>query len=340
MSRRLTPNERDRRELEALHRLAVELPRATSLVGVTDMLATELVVGIDRISGCTISSWHPGADELHILSVNEEARGIVESFRGEVFPLTDWPQSRLLLEEGRAYCEYHHDDPDWNDAVLEQLAQWGWQSWVALPLVVENRSVGLVEVADYASNERWSAREIAFCQTVCSHAAMAVRNAQLHNDLRRQSQHDALTGLLTHRGLHELVESELAAAQLRGGDLSVVTIDLDDFRLVNDREGHLAGDRLLRRVAETLREECGGERAAGRVGGDGFVVVLPGVGDGAETVARHLVAQIGRRTGTSASAGVARMRPDELDAISLIDRANRGLAAAKQAGKDTFRLSA
>ena len=340
MSRRLTPNQRDRRELELLHRLAVELPRATSLVGMTDMLAAELVHGIDRISECTISSWHTGDDELHILSVCEESRGIVESYRGEVFSLVDWPQNRALLEEGRAYCEYHHDDADWTSTVRGQLAEWGWRSWIALPLVVENRSVGLIEVADYVANERWSAREIAFCQTVSGHAAMAMRNAELHDSLRRQVQHDALTGLLTHRGLHELVERELAAAQLRGGDLSVIAIDLDDFRLVNDREGHLAGDRLLRRVAETLREECREGEAAGRVGGDGFVVVLPGVGDDAETVARRLVAQIGRRTGTSASAGIARMRPDELDAISLIERADRGLSEAKQAGKDTFRRSA
>ncbi|HET7428025.1 MAG TPA: sensor domain-containing diguanylate cyclase [Gaiellales bacterium] len=340
MSRRLTPNQRDRRELEALHRLAVELPRAASLVAATDMLAEELVQGIDRITECTISSWQTGDDNLRILSVYEEGRGAVESFRGQVFPLTDWPQSRTLLEEGRAYCEYHHDDADWSQSVREQLAEWGWRSWIALPLVVESRSVGLIEVADYGSNERWSAREIAFCQTVSSHAAMAIRNAELHDSLRRQVQHDALTGLLTHRGLHELVEAELAAAQLRGGHLSVIAIDLDDFRLVNDREGHLAGDRLLRRVAETLREQCREGEAAGRVGGDGFVVVLPGVGDEAETVARRLAAEIGRRTGTSASAGIARMRPDELDAISLIERANRGLAEAKQAGKDTFRLSA
>ena len=340
MSRRLTPNQRDRRELEALHRLAVQLPRATSLVGATDMLAEQLVLGIDRINECTISSWHTGDDNLHILSVFEEGRGIVESFRGEVFPLTDWPQNRTLLEEGRAYCEYHHDDADWSSSVLSQLAEWGWRSWIALPLVVENRSVGLIEVSDHASNERWSAREIAFCQTVSSHAAMAIRNAQLHDTLRRQVQHDALTGLLTHRGVHELVETELAAAQLRGGDLSVIAIDLDDFRLVNDREGHLAGDRLLRRVAETLREECRESEAVGRVGGDGFVVVLPGVGEESETIARRLVAQVGRRTGTSASAGIARMRPDELDAISLIERANRGLAEAKHSGKDTFRMSA
>jgi diguanylate cyclase (GGDEF)-like protein len=340
MSRRLTPTQRDRRELQVLHRLAVELPRATSLVGITDMLAAELVQGIDRISECTISSWNPDADELRILSVYEESRAIVESYRGEVFSLSDWPQNRSLLEEGRAYCEYHHDDADWTTTVRGQLAEWGWSSWVALPLVVENRSVGLIEVADYAGNERWSAREIAFCQTVCSHAAMAIRNAQLHDTLRRQVQQDALTGLLTHRGVHELVETELAAAQLRGGEVSVIAIDLDDFQLVNDREGHLAGDRLLRRVAETLREECREGQAAGRVGGDAFLIVLPGVGHEAETIARRLVAQIGRRTGTSASAGVARMRPDELDAISLIERANRGLAEAKQAGKDTFRLSA
>jgi diguanylate cyclase (GGDEF)-like protein len=340
MSRRLTPNQSDRRELEMLHRLAVQLPRATSLVGITDMLAAELVQGIERIDECTISSWSAGADELRILSVYEESRSIVESYRGEVFPLADWPQNRSLLEEGRAYCEYHHDDADWTTTVRGQLAEWGWCSWVALPLVVENRSVGLIEVADYVGNERWSAREIAFCQTVCSHAAMAIRNAELHDSLRRQVQQDALTGLLTHRGVHELVETELAAAQLRGGALSVIAIDLDDFRLVNDRDGHLAGDRLLRRVAETLREECREGQAAGRVGGDGFLIVLPGVGEEAERVARRLVAEIGRRTGTSASAGVARMRPDELDAVSLVECANRGLAEAKRSGKDTFRLSA
>jgi diguanylate cyclase (GGDEF)-like protein len=340
VSRRFAPKDRDRRELEVLHRLAVELPRAGSLIAVTDLLATELVQGVERMSECTISSWSSGDDALRILSVHEEGRGIVETFRGDRFPLTDWPQNRTLLEEGRAFCEYHHDDPDWNDVVRAQLAEWGWRSWVALPLVVENRSVGLIEAADYAGDERWSPRDIAFCQTISSHAAMAMRNAELHDHVRRQVLQDALTGLLNHRGLHERVEAELATAQLRGGKLAVIAIDLDDFRMVNDREGHLAGDRMLRRVAETLREECREGDAAGRVGGDGFVLVLPGLGEEAEDVAQRLVGQIGRRTGISVSAGVASMRADELDAISLIERAGRGLAEAKLAGKDTFRLSA
>ncbi|HEY0388305.1 MAG TPA: sensor domain-containing diguanylate cyclase [Gaiellales bacterium] len=340
MTRRFAPSQRDRRELEVLHRLAVELPRTSSLVSVTDMLATELVQGVERVSECTISSWSAEDDALLILSVYDEESGIVDSHRGDRFPLTDWPQNRTLLEEGRAFCEYHHDDPDWNDVVRGQVAEWGWRSWVALPLVVENRSVGLIEVADYAGDDRWSPRDVAFCQTISSHAAMAVRNAELHDHVRRQVLQDALTGLLNHRGLHERVEAELASAQLRGGELAVIAIDLDDFRMVNDREGHLAGDRMLRRVAETLREACREGDAAGRVGGDAFVLVLPGLGEEAEAVARRLVTQIARRTGTSVSAGVSSMRPGELDAISLIDRAHRGLAEAKLAGKDTFRLSA
>jgi diguanylate cyclase (GGDEF)-like protein len=340
MTRRFTPNDRDRHELEVLHRLAVELPRTLSLAGVTDMLAEQLVHATERAGECTISSWEKLTDKLTILSVYEEGVGIVESYRGEDFPLTDWPQSRQLLEDGSAYCEYHHDDADWNAVVTDQLVEWGWCSWIALPLVVENRSVGLIEVVDYAGNDRWSPRDIAFSQTIANQAAMAVRNAQLYEHLRRQVVHDPLTGLLNHRALYERVEAELAEAQLRGGDLSVIAIDLDDFRTINDRDGHLAGDRLLRRVAETLREQCRDGDVAGRVGGDGFILVLPGLGDEAASVAERLVARIAHSAGTSASAGVARMRPGELDAASLIERANRGLVEAKQAGKDTFRLSA
>ena len=61
---------------------------------------------------------------------------------------------------------------------------------MALPLVVEKRSVGLIELVDYQSDERWSPRDIAFCQTIATQAALAVRNAQLYEDLRRQVEHD------------------------------------------------------------------------------------------------------------------------------------------------------
>jgi diguanylate cyclase (GGDEF)-like protein len=340
MTRRFIPNDRDRRELEMLHRLAVELPRSLSVTGVTDLLAEHLVTAIDRAWECTISSWLPEQDALSILSVYERDRGIVEFYRGQLFDLSDWPQNRALLAESRAYCEYERDDPDWTEDVRGQIEEWGWQAWIALPLVVENRSVGLIELADYAGDERWSPRDIALSQTIAHQAALAVRNAQLYEHLRKQVEHDPLTGLLNHRALYDRVEAELAEASVAGAPLSVIVIDLDDFKTVNDREGHLAGDQLLRRTAETLREACRGDDAVGRVGGDEFVLVMPGTGDEACAIAERLVARILERAGTSASAGVARMRPGELDAASLIDRADRGLREAKRSGKDTFRLSA
>jgi len=340
MTRRFKPPDRDRQDLEVLHRLAGELPRVLSVTGVTDLLAEHLVLAIDRVDECTISSWQTDIDALDILSVFERDKGIVQHYRGQRFPLTDWSANRTLLTESRTYCEYDRDDPDWNETVRAQLDEWGWQTWIALPLVVENRSVGLVELADYVGHERWSPRDIAFAQTIANQAAMAVRNAQLYEHLRRQVLHDPLTGLLNHRAVFERLEAELAEATVGCTPLAVIVLDLDDFKAVNDREGHLAGDRLLRRVAETLREASRENDAAGRIGGDEFVLLLPGMGEEAEAIAERLVARITADTGTSASAGVARMRPGELDATSLIDRADRALREAKRDGKDTYRLSA
>jgi diguanylate cyclase (GGDEF)-like protein len=337
---RFKPDDRDRRELEVLHRLAVELPRSLSVMSVTDTLARELVEAVDRANECTISSWVPEHDALDNLSVFERGAGITGEWRGHRYPLDDWPESRTLMEEGVAHREYRVDAPEWPDEVRAQIEAWRWSSWIGLPLVVEGRSVGLIELVDYTSLARWSPRDVAFAQTIASQAAMAVRNAQLYENLRTQVLSDALTGLLNHRAFYERVEGELAQAQRAGGELSVIAVDVDNFKSVNDRDGHIAGDRLLRRVAEVLRALCRETDAAGRVGGDEFLLVMPGLGAEAGAVARRVVEQTFARTGVRVSAGAACMKQSELDAASLIDRADAALLAAKAAGKGTLRLSA
>jgi len=214
--------------------------------------------------------------------------------------------------------------------VRDQLDEWGWQTWIALPLVVEARSVGLIEVVDYQSDERWSPHDIAFCQTIAGQAAMAVRSAQLHEGIRQQVLHDQLTGLLSHRGLHEQLEASLVAASAGGGELSVVAFDLDGFRAVNDRDGHAAGDLVLRRVADVLREESRDCDIAARIGGDEFLLVLPGVGGEGPAIAERVVRRMAERTGLSLSAGVAQAQPRELDARVLIDRAQGELLESRR----------
>ncbi|HEV8450335.1 MAG TPA: diguanylate cyclase [Gaiellales bacterium] len=340
MTRRLTQGDRNRRELEVLHRLAVELPRVPTVTGVTDLLAEHLVLATERAGECTISSWDAGRDRLTIMSCYELGTGIVEAQRGETFSLGDWPQSRALLAEGSAYGEYRCDDPAWNQRVLDQLNAWGWQTWIALPLVVEGRSVGLIEVIDRQTAERWSPRDIAFCQTIAGQAALTVRSAQLHEGIRRQVLHDQLTGLLSHRGMHEQLEASLVAANAGGGELSVVAFDLDGFRAVNDRDGQAAGDLVLRRVADVLREESRDCDIAARIGGDEFLLVLPGVGGVAgPAIADRVVSRMAKRTGVSLSAGVAQAQPGELDARVLIDRAQSALLESRRS-KGSRRRSA
>ena len=82
-------------------------------------------------------------------------------------------------------------DPELSSNDREVLELWGWRSMIELPLVVEGRSVGLIEVADYRSSRAWSQRDIAFCQTIASQAAMAVRNAQLYEGLQEQADRDS-----------------------------------------------------------------------------------------------------------------------------------------------------
>ena len=293
-----------------LHRLAVELPRTLTVTGVTDLLAEHLVLATQRAGECTISSWdavpRPAHDHVRTTSSAPASPRI-----SEVSSLC-WKTGRTAAPcwpKVPAYGEYRRDDPGWNQRVRDQLDEWGWQTWIALPLVVEARSVGLIEVVDHQSDERWSPHDIAFCQTIAGQAAMAVRSAQLHEGIRRQVLHDQLTGLLSHRGLHEQLEASLVATNAGGGELSVVAFDLDGFRAVNDRDGHAAGDLVLRRVADVLREESRDCDIAARIGGDEFLLVLPGVGGDGPAIADRVVRRMAERTGVSLSAGVAQAQP-------------------------------
>jgi diguanylate cyclase (GGDEF)-like protein len=340
VTRRFTQGDQNRRELEVLHRLAVELPRTLTMTGVTDLLAEHLVLATRRAGECTISSWDAGCDRLTIMSVYELGSGIVEVQRGEQFALDDWPHSRALLADGTAYGEYRRDDPAWNQRVRDQLDEWGWQTWIALPLAVEARSVGLIEVVDHQTDERWSPHDIAFCQTIASQAAMAVRNAQLYEDLQRRADRDSLTGLLNHRAFYERLGQELSRAQREGTRVGVMTLDLDDFKSINDTRGHLAGDRTLALVAEAMRESSRDSDVAGRLGGDEFALILPSIGEDIELIARRLLASILSSAGVAASLGIAVSQPTDRDPLLVMAHADRSLLEAKRSGKKTYRMSA
>lgn len=151
---------------------------------------------------------------------------------------------------------------------------------------------------------------------------------------------DPLTGLLNRRRFAELAEREVALAQRSGAPLSLAVLDLDDFKSVNDRLGHSAGDALLCAVAGALRATLRTSDLCGRWGGEEFAVLLPGSGAqaGVQVMARVGAALAALRVeaagggGCSASVGVAERVPGE-SFESLVQRADAAMYAAKQSGK-------
>jgi diguanylate cyclase (GGDEF)-like protein len=154
---------------------------------------------------------------------------------------------------------------------------------------------------------------------------------------------DALTGLLTRRSFLELAEQDLAQARRYDRPLSLLAIDLDHFKQVNDRHGHAAGDIVLIAVAQVLRDQTRQHDRVGRIGGEELAVVLPETGlEAARQLAQRIRAHVsalrpeadGFEISVTASLGVAEARADDSSILELLKRADRALYRAKEQGRN------
>lgn len=176
---------------------------------------------------------------------------------------------------------------------------------------------------------------------------VAVRNAQLFAEVRDHGLKDALTGCYNREHALDALSAELARAKRSQSPLSVVLFDVDHFKGINDRFGHLCGDAVLAAVGLRIRQILRRSDLRCRYGGDEFLVILPETGEaGAIRVAEWLhgeVSQIeinssGQRVPITISVGVASSWHGEASAESLIECADRALYGAKAAGRNCVRL--
>jgi diguanylate cyclase (GGDEF)-like protein len=217
----------------------------------------------------------------------------------------------------------------------EELVRGG----LAVPLVAESARIGYLTVFTRSPGRRFQDDDVLGLEGLAERAAPAIENARRFREARQLADLDALTGLHNRRYFHETLAREIARAQRYGRGLSLVVLDLDDFKEVNDRIGHLGGDAVLAEAAERLREVVRSADVACRVGGDEFAVIVPeaGLEDARELVVRIQRAISSRPLGNAGrvriSAGVADLRAED-DPVSLFQRADERLYAAKLAGKE------
>jgi diguanylate cyclase (GGDEF)-like protein len=205
-------------------------------------------------------------------------------------------------------------------------------SLASAPLTFFGDTGGLL-VALGTQSRTFLPRDVEVLQSFASQVAIALNNARRYDVTKTQADSDPLTGLLNHRSFHDAVDRALGKLD-DARDTFVVLIDLDNFKRINDEDGHGAGDRLLRAAAATLGDVCRREDLAFRVGGDEFALLLAGLDEeAAATVAGRAceaIATLDLRLG--ASAGLVALTADDTK-DSLLEQADQRLYAAKRGGR-------
>jgi diguanylate cyclase (GGDEF)-like protein len=209
---------------------------------------------------------------------------------------------------------------------------------LAVPLASDGEHLGYLSVYSRGGRSAFSDGAAADLEELALRAGPAIENARRFKEARQLADLDALTGLHNRRFFHETLAREVARAHRYGRNLALVLFDLDDFKTVNDRIGHLAGDAVLADAAARVREVVRSADIACRVGGDEFAVVLPEatVGDADRLYQRLQKAVSIRPIGDAGqivfSAGVAGLASDD-DAVSFFQKADAALYRAKENGK-------
>jgi diguanylate cyclase (GGDEF)-like protein len=212
------------------------------------------------------------------------------------------------------------------------------RSGVAVPLPGETAPLGLMTIFTRSSDLTFKEEQVAELEQLALRAGPAVENARRFREARQLADLDALTGLHNRRFFHETLAREVARAHRYDRNLALIIFDLDDFKAINDRIGHLSGDGVLAEASERIRDVVRSADIACRVGGDEFAVILPesNLSDSEQLYARLRTALSSRPVGQAGpltmSAGMAELQPDD-DAIAFFQRADHALYGAKEAGK-------
>jgi len=221
-----------------------------------------------------------------------------------------------------------------------------WDGHVCFPMIAAGKAVGVLGVPEIVPLSDGRRRMLA---AVAAMLAVSLKNAQLFREVRDTSQHDGLTGLVNRKHGIEILDTELRRARRSQTPLSIIMFDIDHFKDINDRYGHLCGDAVLATVARRARQVLRGTDLKCRYGGEEFLVLLPDTRpDGAMRVAETLRRDIAETpipwsldtVTVTASFGVACARPDEVDADALVGRADAAMYGAKEDGRNRVRLAA
>jgi len=217
------------------------------------------------------------------------------------------------------------------------------RSELAVPLIADGHVIGVLDV-ESTQTAAYNQEHVHLLSVIAQQVAVVLRTARLQEETRRLAVTDSLTGLHNRRYFIDQLEEHLRRARRYGERLAVVFLDLDEFKPLNDRDGHAAGDRALATVAAAMRSWVRDTDEIARIGGDEFAAILL---QADREQARQVVDRL-RRTieglelgaaddriqGVTLSAGIALFPDDGTESGRLLTAADTALYAAKRQGRN------
>jgi diguanylate cyclase (GGDEF)-like protein len=206
-----------------------------------------------------------------------------------------------------------------------------------LPLIAKGRAIGSLTVASRQPNA-YSRRHMMLLEQLASQVALPIDNTRLYAEVAEKARIDELTGLLNRRSLDEGMVNEVNRNSRYGGVFSIIILDVDSLKTVNDNYGHLAGDELLRQIGSIIKKAIRGADQAFRYGGDEFAILLPNTSiDAASQVAERVRKQVASEVmagdiPVTASLGLASWPANGRGANEVMAAADAALYHAKRSG--------
>jgi diguanylate cyclase (GGDEF)-like protein len=196
-------------------------------------------------------------------------RFIDEVARNTIRTVTFLTGERLTPEQVHTHVERRRFESRWIGSSDGRL-----KSHISLPLIDEGKVLGCTSLnSDHA--DAFDAQALQFFSLITHQMALSMRQSQVMSSMKDMAIYDTLTHLYNRRHLDQVLEVELGNSILKKQPLSIIMVDIDHFKAVNDRYGHDEGDRALIHVASLLKESLRGHDTVARFGGEEFIVVLP-----------------------------------------------------------------